>query len=110
MAIGFPAYHQEDFQVPPSLHPNTIWQSLQTMGWTGSGSPDGMHFRVSSGMSFGSWGENITVQRVAADRITVRSECSFPTQVFDWGRNEQNVKRFLMTLVALAQGQPPPRF
>lgn len=110
MAIGFPANHQEDFMVPANLPPGVIWQALQVMGWTGTGSPDGTQFRVSTGMSFGSWGENITVVRVAADRITVRSECSMPTQVFDWGRNESNVKKFFATLVAIAQGQPPPRF
>ncbi|MBL8685711.1 MAG: hypothetical protein JNK05_41425 [Myxococcales bacterium] len=110
MAVGFPANHQEEFMIPPTLHPGVIWQALQTMGWTGSGTPDGSQFRVSSSMSFGSWGENITVFRVAPDRIQVRSECAMPTQVFDWGRNEQNVKRFFATLVALASGQPPPRF
>lgn len=110
MAIGFPAYHQEDFMIPPTLPPAVIWQALQHMRWTGSGTPDGLRFTMSSGMSFGSWGENITVLRVAADRITVRSECSFPTQVFDWGRNENNVKRFFAVLVAIAQGQMPPTF
>lgn len=110
MAIGFPAYHQEDFQIPPNLPPAVIWQALQHMGWSGSGTPDGMVFRVSASLSFGSWGESITVTRVAADRLTVRSECTMPTQVFDWGRNEGNVKKFLATLVAIAQGQPPPRF
>jgi hypothetical protein len=110
MAIGIPAYHQEDFMIPPTLPPEVIWQALQHMRWTGSGSPDGLHFRVSAGLSFGSWGENITVSRIAPDRITVRSESSFPTQVIDWGRNENNVKRFFATLVALAQGQAPPVF
>jgi DNA segregation ATPase FtsK/SpoIIIE-like protein len=110
MAFGFPAYHQEDFMIPATLPPAVLWQALQAMGWNGYGTPDGLQFRVQSALSFGSWGENITVLRVAPDRIQVRSECVLPTQVFDWGRNEQNVKRFFATLVAIAQGQPPPRF
>lgn len=108
MAIGFPAYHEEAFQIPPTLPPAIIWQALQHMGWSGSGTPDGMQFRVSSSVSWGSWGESIVVLRVAADRLQVRSECAMPTQVFDWGRNENNVKRFFATLVAIAQGQQPP--
>jgi len=96
--------------IPATLPPGVIWQALQTMGWSGTGTPDGAQFRVSASLSFGSWGENITVTRLAADRLQVRSECSMPTQVFDWGRNEKNVKQFFATLVALASGQPPPRF
>jgi hypothetical protein len=110
MAIGIPPGHEQTFQVPPTLQPAVIWQALQSMGWSGAGSPDGMQFRVSAGLSFGSWGENITVIRVAADRLRVRSESSMPLQMFDWGRNEANVTRFFATLVAIAQGQPPPRW
>jgi len=108
MAFGFPAYHDEVFQIPPTLPPQLIWQALQHMGWSGLGTPDGTPFRVSSDASWISWGEDITVIRVAADRLHVRSQCRMSTQIFDWGRNKTNVKRFFATLVALAQGQPPP--
>ena len=110
MAFGFPAHHQEDFQIPANLPPAIIWQALQYMGWSGAGTPDGAQFRVSTGFSWWSWGENVTVFRVAADRISVRSECAMPTQMFDWGRNEANVRKFFATLAAIAQGQPPPRW
>ncbi|MDP3275424.1 MAG: hypothetical protein Q8Q09_09540 [Deltaproteobacteria bacterium] len=109
MGMGFPASYQEDFMVPPTLHPNVIWQTLQMLGWAGAGTPDGLHFTGSVSMSFGSWGEKLTIVRVAPDRLTVRSECSMPTQVFDWGKNDKNVRQFYMALIAVSQGQPIPR-
>jgi hypothetical protein len=60
-----------------------------------------------AGFSFWSYGENISVQ--AGDgTVDVRSECLFPTQLVDWGKNKRNVNRFFGNLAALLpQGQPP---
>lgn len=40
-----------------------------------------------------SWGEKITIQ-VEEGAITVKSECVYPLQLIDWGKNKKNVKRF----------------
>lgn len=50
-----------------------------------------------------SWGEQITVsltQGAEGADVVVRSECSFPLQIFDWGKNKENVERILRGLAA----------
>jgi hypothetical protein len=55
-------------------------------------------------MSLVSWGETLTVSLVAG-QITVRSVCSWPLQIIDWGKNRQNVERFLVPFSARDQGE-----
>lgn len=53
--------------------------------------------------SWTSWGENITVtltQGHQGTHVRIRSECSFPLQLLDWGRNKQNVGRIGQLLEA----------
>lgn len=110
MAIGIPAYHQQELVIPYALQPAALWQTMQALGWNPTGTPDGLRFQGSSSPSWGSFGERLTVTRVAADRLSIRSECVMPTQVLDFGKNEKNVLHFIASLQALAQGLPlPPR-
>jgi hypothetical protein len=58
-------------------------------------------------MSLRSWGENITVT-VGTDGTTeIVSECRFPTQFVDWGKNRANVTR-LLSMLRLTLAPPPP--
>src|SRR5262249_35999652 len=53
---------------------------------------------VGLGISFWSWGETMTVEVRKDSSVRVRSECAFPTQCFDWGKNQRNVNKFLGAL------------
>lgn len=51
-----------------------------------------------------SWGETITVhvdEAPGGTIVRIRSECAFPLQIFDWGKNKENVSR-------IRQGIEPP--
>jgi hypothetical protein len=43
-------------------------------------------------ISFRSWGERISIV-LDGDELRITSTCRFPLQVFDWGKNQQNVQR-----------------
>ncbi len=48
-----------------------------------------------------SWGENVEAwisQGPEGAAIQLRSECSLPTQVIDWGKNRKNVERIVGAL------------
>lgn len=77
-------------------------------------------FSYSHGVTFTSWGENITVTLSMSPnnmvRVDVRSECSVPTQIIDWGKNKENVNAIFSFIYAhLGQfvnalnGFPPPQ-
>lgn len=49
-------------------------------------------------MSLTSWGENILIEVTGVDDravVHIRSSSSWPTTLFDFGKNAQNVRRFL---------------
>jgi hypothetical protein len=64
-----------------------------------------------AGFSFWSYGENVSIQvGDTASTVDVRSECLWPTQFIDWGKNKRNVTRFFQQLATLLPGsQEPPR-
>ena len=60
--------------------------------------PDGSGgavFKMSHGVSFSSWGEDITVHLAIFDAqrtlVEFESKCAMPTQLFDLGKNKKNV-------------------
>ncbi len=59
--------------------------------------PGGAQLEFRSGVSALSWGENIIVRLTKmANGFTMTdiiSECSFPTQIIDWGKNRKNVTK-----------------
>ena len=59
----------------------------------------GVIFKMSHDISFASWGENVTVKIYPYNEqqtvVDILSECSMPTQLFDWGQNSKNVKDVL---------------
>ena len=51
-----------------------------------------------TGFTMWSYGERITIQFSDDGNVAVKSECTMPTQLFSWGKNKQNVFRFLEQL------------
>ena len=52
------------------------------------------------GVNWRSWGERITVES-APKSIRIVSECSFPLQIIDWGKNFQNVELVRTEILAI---------
>lgn len=57
-------------------------------------------------MTLKSWGENIVVTQMGNNQIEVQSSCRLSTQVFDWGKNESNVKKIISALKSLQIDSP----
>ncbi len=43
-----------------------------------------------------SLGEKIIIQLHKDGRVTLKSKCILPTQLFSWGKNKQNISKILM--------------
>jgi len=56
--------------------------------------------RISVRTGTGIWifGDQMTVDVTRGGTVTVHSRCIFPTMIFDFGRNDHNVERFLERL------------
>lgn len=48
-----------------------------------------------------SWSEKIVIKIDDNGKVSMKSECSLPTQIIDWGKNKRNVKKFFKTLESL---------
>ena len=74
----------------------------------------GVWFRFHHGMSFSSYGEKITLTLTPlADgriRLDCHSECGMPTQVIDWGKNQQNACNILEYITANVRQIPMPAY
>lgn len=57
--------------------------------------PTGVVFEFTHGVSFSSWGENITITLTyvndSTTKVDIYSECRMPTQIIDWGKNKRVV-------------------
>jgi hypothetical protein len=95
MAFGFPASFQIERELAGSRQNarGAVIHALDVLQW-----PYQMEgkdiFRVSLAANILSWGENVVVS-LEPGIVKIKSICKLPTQVFDWGRNKQNVKQFL---------------
>lgn len=97
MAFGFPAYHTEQhLSNSPDLR-GAVRYALSVLGWA---IKQETQTRITTGtsMNLSSWGETIYIDFQASNMLSIRSECSLPTQCFDWGRNRSNVTKFLTEL------------
>jgi hypothetical protein len=97
MAFGFPAYHQEEHDYRGCTRGELMGAALDALDELGWGGKDvgGWQVLGSTGVSFWSWGERITIKVRPGPALFIRSHCSLPTQCIDWGRNRENVRRFL---------------
>lgn len=69
--------------------------ALEDIGASGIRWPDEDLARASMGFSLFSYGEDLTVEVFDDGEVTVASECSFPLQLIDWGKNSRNCRRLL---------------
>lgn len=64
----------------------------------------GVYFELIHSISFSSWGENISLHMSPYNDtqtlIEIKSECSLPTQLVDWGKNKKNVTTIMSYLLA----------
>jgi len=73
-----------------------VKENAERLKWRPRGESESeVSFDVSA--SFWSWGEKVSVFR-ENESIIVRSECSFPFQHFDWGKNRKNVCALVASL------------
>ncbi len=110
MPCGFPAYCEERarFDCDTGELMDAIDDAIAELGWSGS-QVDRWRWKASTGMTFFSWGESITIEVERGGRVFVRSEYSFPLAWLDWGHNSSNVTRFLKRLDDLLGDRPPRR-
>jgi hypothetical protein len=111
MWIGFPPSAEETrrYDLSPRDILHSVEDALYDLRWP--------HFRDDrfrvvasiSGQMFVSYGEKVTVEIEREGWLRVRSECSFPLQWMDWGKNASNVRRFLNALEDVIDGGRPRR-
>ncbi|HEV3143350.1 MAG TPA: hypothetical protein VGZ47_05630 [Gemmataceae bacterium] len=111
MWIGFPPSaedsRQYDLSTRDLLH--AIEDALYDLRWP--------HFRDDrfrvvaniSGQIFVSYGEKVTIDIEREGWVRVRSECSFPLQWMDWGKNAGNVRQFFARLEDIIDEGSRPR-
>jgi hypothetical protein len=76
-------------------------ERLTREGWKLTSQSDGSYaFTVGTGLL--SWGEKGTIYP-DRNRVVVRSECSFPLQLIDWGKNRSNTEKVERLLQAYAE-------
>ena len=88
------------YKVPLDELRAAVVKAAERVGWGGLADTD-RGFKFTIGINFWSWGENITIALDDAGTVTVKSVCSFPLQIFDWGKNRKNVQRFFACLSLL---------
>ena len=55
----------------------------------------GAEVKLTKDITMASWGEDITVTLIGfpnGTKVQIKSECIMPTQLIDWGENENNVR------------------
>src|SRR5688572_12231974 len=96
MAFGLPASSvaRHDLIASRRVARESILYTFGLLGWKYEmADPDRFYATVAlSGMS---WGEKVTVSIETPGVLEIRSVCRSPLQLFDWGKNNQNIARFL---------------
>ena len=102
------AQHQETYFLPQTIHQfrlaliDPAFASALDLTFKGETIlATGVSYKFNHGMSFVSWGEDITVTLTAAPngtQVMIHSQCDMPLQVIDYGKNYamvQNVYEYL---------------
>lgn len=65
---------------------------------------NGAWFRFATSANLSTWGEKIDIYLSAAGEtltnVNIKSECSMPTQIIDWGKNQENVNKIYMYIAS----------
>ena len=98
-SIGLPPYAEDSVQYSRSRDVllDAIEDVLNDLGWS-YGYTGKAELCVSFAITFGSWGERMTIAVHKDGTIDVRSASVFPLQWIDWGKNQQNIEQFLQRL------------
>jgi hypothetical protein len=99
MPVGFPAYYEQRVFYDCSTREliEAIEDAFDMMRWNGY-RVDRYRWTASTGWTFFSYGENITVELERDGEVHVRSEYCFPLAWIDWGHNSGNVRGFVARL------------
>jgi hypothetical protein len=95
MSFGFPAYSNgsRHFNLDPQTLADLVSETLRVLRWPYQ-NPSPIKFVANISVSLWSWGERLSVDIAHDGTVTARSECAFPIQCIDWGRNGSNLRSF----------------
>ena len=97
MGMGFPASASAEARFPEHSREDIIRLSeriLDDLGWhINYVEEDRIQVRTAVGIWI--FGDQMTVDVSKRGTVFVRSQCLWPTQIFDFGRNDQHIERFL---------------
>ena len=98
MSFGFPAYHIENIQYKKEFSTEELIDfikiTIQNCSFIFENNTDRILYAKTQ-ISGGSWGEKIIIKINPDNLLNIKSKCSFPMQCFDWGKNKDNVNRFI---------------
>lgn len=112
MALGFPAYHTQVYRfLNASIDRMSVMQNaLFTLHWQ-IGERSATSITAKVGTNWLSWGEKVTIELIDSTSVSLTSQCAFPTQCFDWGKNRTNIETLISQLQKSDSGEapgPPP--
>ena len=104
MSIGFPASYTEQIEQSGSRDDarEAASYAFDALGWKYEQS-DRDIYKAELEVSGSSWGETVTVSFFEPGVVIVENKCSFPFQIFDWGKNRRNVRTFIEHFLAKEQ-------
>lgn len=101
MAIGFPAASSrtEHFETNPIIMRRLVCDAFEKLGWRYEKvSSETIVAKIPLNMS--SYGERLTVFVDDEGAVHARSVCVWPMNLFDWGKNKQNLDKLFMCLLS----------
>jgi len=104
MAIGFPAKYEKtvEMHLDRAVLREAIEGVLDTLGWSYR-SDTADEFTARAPLTGFSWGERVTIHLSYDGVVSVKSKCEgVMFQIFDWGKNKQNVDSFFDLLAVKA--------
>lgn len=102
MTFGFPAYYEARIELNISGKElmGFIEPIIGSLSWSIREYSQN-HILMSTERSKKSWGEKIRLTILPSGILKIRSECSLPTQCFDWGKNKENVNTLLVAIKSM---------
>lgn len=97
MTFGFPAHHTERYCAGTEKSADlraAVRATLRALAW-GIEEEAGDRIIASTSVNFRSWGERISLDFLPDNSISVTSKCALPTQCIDWGKNKDNIVKFM---------------
>ena len=98
MSFGFPAYYREELILSDAKKfRELLEESLADLSYPIlKNDKDKIILKVD--WSIWSWGERIDIDFSGTGIVTITSECTFPLQCIDYGKNKENVKKVINSI------------